>query len=78
MEMSLSLLDNMYCGEKISRDRIPSHYKNKHQVRNLFRYAYPEGYRSTYTLVEFSEYGVCPVILDLMSHKEYESMFGYV
>ena len=33
MEMRRSLLDNMYCGEKIRRDRIPSHYKNKHQVQ---------------------------------------------
>ena len=29
-------------------------------------------------MIEFSEHGVCPVVLDLMSHKEYERMFGYV
>ncbi len=56
----------------------PRYYIKKHKISNLYRYAHPESHQSTYTLVEFSEYGVCPVVLDLMSHKEYERRFGYV
>lgn len=76
-EMRQTLLDNMYCGEKIRRDRIPVHYRKNYQVRNLFRYAHPEGYRSCYPVMHFEEFGYCPVILDIVNHKEYERIFGY-
>ena len=77
-EMAENLLQNILVGERIKQSQIPRHYIEKYKISNLYRYAHPEGYRSTYTLAEFSEYGVCPVILDIMSHKEYERMFGYV
>jgi hypothetical protein len=77
-QMAESLLQNILVGERIKQNQIPRPYKKKHGVSNLYRYAHPEGYRSTYTLIEFSEHGICPVVLDLMSHKEYERMFGYV
>ena len=76
--MAENLLQNILVGERIKQSQIPRHYIEKYKISNLYRYAHPEGYRSTYTLAEFSEYGVCPVILDIMSHKEYERMFGYV
>jgi len=76
--MAENLLQNILVGERIKQSQIPRHYIEKYRISNLYRYAHPEGYRSTYTLTEFSEYGVCPVILDIMSHKEYERMFGYV
>jgi hypothetical protein len=77
-EMVGNLLQNILVGERIKQSQIPRHYIEKYRISNLYRYAHPEGYRSTYTLTEFNEYGVCPVILDIMSHKEYERMFGYV
>ena len=76
--MAENLLQNILFGERIKQRRIPEYYIEKYNVSNLYRYAHPEGYRSIYTLTEFSGYGVCPVILDLMSHKEYELRFGYV
>jgi|GEM_PF-1969893 len=77
MEMRRILFENMYSGEKIRRDRIPKHYRNNYHVRNLFRYAHPEGYRSCYTVMHFEGLGYCPVILDLVNHKEYDRIFGY-
>jgi hypothetical protein len=77
-EMAENLLQNILVGERIKQSQISRHYIEKYRISNLYRYAHPEGYRSTYTLTEFSEYGVCPVILGIMSHKEYERMFGYV
>ena len=44
---------------------------------NLFRYAHPEGYRSCYRIFYEEEIGVCPHILDLLSHEEYDGIFGY-
>ncbi|OGD46759.1 hypothetical protein A3K69_06810 [Candidatus Bathyarchaeota archaeon RBG_16_57_9] len=77
-EMAENLLQNILVGERIKQSQIPRHYIEKYNVSNLYRYAHSEGYRSTYTLTEFSEYGVCPVILDLISHKEYNRIFRYV
>lgn len=77
-EMAENLLQNILVGERIKQSQIPRHYREKYNVSNLYRYAHPEGHRSTYTLIEFSEHGICPVILDLMPHKEYERIFGYV
>ena len=40
-------------------------------------YILPEGPRSCYTIFNREEIGVCPTILDLISHSEYERRFGY-
>ncbi len=76
-DMKGALEYNMFAGEQIQRDRIPNYYIRKYGVRNLYRYQHPEGYRSTYTLTARKDLGVCPTIIDLMSHKEYEKRFGY-
>ena len=71
------LKENMFAGERIQKDRIPPKYRVKYGVNNLYRYDHPEGYRSCYTLLNKEGLGVCPIIIDLMSHKEYEKVFGY-
>jgi len=76
-EMKDKLLFNMLSGDSIQKRRIPDYYKNKYGVNNLYRYEHPEGYRSCYTLVNIEGVGVCPIILDLLSHSEYERIFGY-
>ena len=77
-------LDNMFdllladreCGNKIQKDRIPDYYTRKYGVNNLYRYEHPENYRSCYTLVK-REGEICGLILDFMTHREYEKRFGY-
>jgi len=52
-------------------------YIRRYDVSNLYRFVHPEGYRSMYT-IEFREgYGLCPIILDLRTHKDYDRVFGY-
>ena len=75
--MKKTLEGNHLSGEHIQSRIIPRHYLEKHKVNNLFRFSLPEGHRGIYTLIEFENKGVCPVILDVFSHKEYEKMFGY-
>ncbi|MFX0133138.1 MAG: hypothetical protein ACFFDN_05790 [Candidatus Hodarchaeota archaeon] len=75
--MKEKLLLNMLSGNSIQKRRIPKYYRDKYGVNNLFRYEHPEGYRSCYTLVNIEGVGVCPIILDLLSHPEYERIFGY-
>jgi len=75
--MKEKLLFNMLSGNSIQKRRIPKYYRDKYGVNNLFRYEHPEGYRSCYTLVIIEGVGVCPIILDLLSHPEYDRIFGY-
>lgn len=71
------LKSNMFAGDSIRKRQIPDYYINRFGVNNLYRYQHPEGFRSCYTLFNFENVGVCPVILDIMSHAEYDRRFGY-
>jgi hypothetical protein len=76
-DMQAVLKENVFAGESISKKQIPIHYTERFGVNNLFRYAHPEGYRSCYTVFYEEGIGVCPHILDLLSHEEYDRIFGY-
>jgi len=71
------LLENREAGERIQKNRIPPLYRDRCGVNNLYRYHHPEGHRSCYTLVYIDGVGVCPLILDILTHVEYERLFGY-
>lgn len=71
------LWEDMTVGESIQKERIPRYYRRKYNVNNLYRFEHPEGYRSIYTLAKFNELGVCPFILEILSHPEYDRRFGY-
>jgi hypothetical protein len=75
--MQAVLKENVFAGESISEKQIPIHYVERYGVNNLFRYAHPEGYWSCYTIFCEEGIGVCPHILDLLSHEEYDRIFGY-
>ena len=75
--MEIALKENMYAGEQIRKSQIPQHYIDTYGVNNLYRYAHPEGYRSCYTIFNEENFGVCPHILDIISHEEYNKIFGY-
>jgi hypothetical protein len=76
-DMEAVLRENMFAGDAVRKRLIPAYYVERYGVNNLYRYAHPEGYRSCYTLVRIESVGVCPVILDLLSHQEYDRVFGY-
>lgn len=71
-DMKEVLKENRQAGQLIEKKKIPKFYIKKYGVTNLVRYRHPEGYRSCYTIIHN-----CPHILDLLSHKEYEEIFGY-
>jgi len=75
--METVLKEHMYAGEPIRKKQIPPRYIERYGVNNLYRYAHPEGYRSCYTIFCEEGIGVCPHILDLLSHEEYDRIFGY-
>jgi hypothetical protein len=71
-DMREVLRENMYAGELIRKSQIPKRYIDRYAVNNLYRYSHPEGFRSCYTIVNG-----CPYILDILSHPEYDKVFGY-
>lgn len=71
-DMKEVLRENMYAGELIRKSQIPKQYSDRYAVNNLYRYSHPEGFRSCYTIIDG-----CPYILDIMSHPEYDKVFGY-
>jgi len=75
--MKSVLKENMIAGECIRKKQIPGQYVKRYGVNNLYRYEHPEGYRSCYTLTEHGDLGVCPMILDVKTHDEYNKIFGY-
>ena len=76
-DMKNALLQNMWAGQLIRKTKIPLYYIEKYGVNNLYRYSHPEGYRSCYTITKTEDGTLCPHILDLKSHSEYEKIFGY-
>ena len=71
------LKENMFAGNSIRKRQIPNYYRERYGVNNLFHYTYPEGYISCYTLLNYEELGVCPLIIDIREHTDYERIFGY-
>ncbi|MFQ6054017.1 MAG: hypothetical protein ACE5OO_07320 [Candidatus Bathyarchaeia archaeon] len=76
-DMEIIPLENMYAGDLIPKKRIPGYYVERYGVNNLYRYRLPEGHRAFYTIFNREGIGVCPTILDLLDHSEYERRFGY-
>ena len=70
------LRENMFAGEKIEKSKFPKYYVLKYGINNLYKYNLNGGYRLIYTLVA-DESGVALVVLDVLSHKQYERRFRY-
>lgn len=74
-DMTAVLRENGLVGQQIKKSQIPRKYRT-YGVHNLYRYSHPKGYRSCYTLVHEGK-GLIAIIFDIMSHTEYERVFGY-
>ncbi|MBM5806017.1 MAG: hypothetical protein FJZ49_08165 [Candidatus Verstraetearchaeota archaeon] len=70
------LKGNMFAGQRIERSKFPKFYVQKYGINNLYKYNLDRANRLIYTLVADGT-GVAVVLLDVLSHKEYEERFGY-
>lgn len=70
------LKENPMSGVRVPNDLIPKEYIKRYEVTNLWKYNLPNAWRLTYTLSGDSV-KIVSVILEWMSHKEYERRFGY-
>jgi len=70
------LEDNAFCGIQIQKRLIPKTYIEKYGIDNLWKYDLPKGWRLIYSVVK-GEVQILSIILEWMSHKDYEKRFKY-
>jgi hypothetical protein len=65
-------------GQPIAKNRIPSEYKIKYEITNLFRVELPLFWRLLYTLIDGNSVDeTLVIVVDLMDHRKYNKKFGY-
>ena len=70
------LKSNHLAGDQIKNELWPKKYVHEHGITNLFRYKLPDAYRMIYTF-SGEDRGIICILIEVMSHKEYEKRFGY-
>jgi len=66
---------NAFCGIQLPKRLIPELYIKK-DIKNLWKYDLPRGWRLMYSIVN-EELVVVSIILEWFDHKEYEKRFKY-
>ena len=66
---------NAFCGIQVPKRLIPSEYTKKN-IKNLWKYDLPRGWRLMYSIVN-EELVVVSIVLEWLDHKEYERRFKY-
>jgi len=70
------LEENAFCGIQISKKLIPKVYLERYDIDNLWKYDLPKSWRLLYS-VKNGEVKILSIILEWMSHKDYERRFKY-
>jgi len=71
------LEEDAFIGIQIQKKLIPKDYKQKFgKIDNLWKYNLPNAWRLIYTIKK-DQIIVLSIILEWMSHKEYERKFNY-
>jgi hypothetical protein len=71
----VALKEDRCAGIPIKKDKIPDDYQ-RFGISNLYKMNLRKNYRLTYTLITLDE-GICPHIIEVMTHPEYLRRFGY-
>ena len=70
------LAENAFCGIQIPKKLIPKKYIQQYGIDNLWKYNLPNAWRLLYSVAR-DEIIIISIILEWLSHKEYEKRFGY-
>lgn len=68
------LKENPFIGRNVQKRLIPKKYKVN---GNLWIYNLPSAWRMVYTITQQGELEIISVILDWMTHKEYDKLFKF-
>ena len=70
------LKENAFCGIQVPKRLFPKEYIQKYDINNLWKYDLPSGWRLLYSVAN-GEVVVLAIIIEWMSHKDYERRFNY-
>ena len=68
---------NAFCGIQLPKRLFPKEYVRRYNIRNLWKYDLPDGWRIIYTITTPTKVEILSVILEWFDHKEYERRFNY-
>ncbi len=69
--------DHRY-GNPISKKLIPRYYKEKYDIKNLYRVELPNFWRMLYTIrAGGTEIEIIAFVIDIVDHEKYSKRFGY-
>ncbi len=75
------LKQDVFAGDQIPKDRIPLQLATRSAlpspIGNAWRFELPLAYRAVYTVQSAPGSGTWVLILEILSHKEYDRPFGY-
>ena len=71
------LARDVMVGDHIRKSLIPIALKRKYEINNLWRLELPSGWRALYTIASKPAENPKVSILRIMSHKDYDHLFGY-
>ena len=64
-------------GRNVKKKLIPKELMQKYNISNLRIYNLPSSWRLIYTITTSYDVEIISVVLDWMSHKDYEKLFGF-
>jgi len=75
------LKQDAFAGDQIPKDRIPMQLATRSglpsALTNAWRFELPLAYRGVYTVQSAPGVGTMVLILEILSHREYNRLFGY-
>ncbi|TMA01378.1 MAG: hypothetical protein E6J94_06425 [Methanobacteriota archaeon] len=75
------LKEDVFAGDQIPKDRIPPQLSTRSglpaTLTNAWRFELPLAYRGVYTVQSAPGVGTMVLILEVLSHREYDRLFGY-
>jgi hypothetical protein len=75
-EVKYTMRNDTIEGDQIHKYQIPKKYRTKYGLNNLFRYPI-DSYRLLYSIITYEKSQKIYALIDIMTHKEYERLFGY-
>ncbi len=69
---------NAFCGIQIPKRLIPKEYIIKYEIKNLWKYDLPQGWRLLYSITTPTKVEIISLIIEWFNHKNYEKRFMYL
>ncbi len=75
------LKEDAFAGDQIPKDRIPPELGSRSglpsTLTNAWRFELPMAFRGIYTVQSSPGTGTVVLVLEILSHREYDRLFGY-